>query len=538
MKLLGTVAITLFASAISFGQTLQDAIHKTDNERYTDALNEFNALVVKEPANGENYFYFGDYYLVKGELDSAKMMWAKGYSVDQISPMSVVGNGRVLWLKGDQAAAKAEFLKAQTLTKKNKIKNAEVNRGIAKIYIEAPNKNLDEAILLLEDAILKDPKNEDSYLLLGDALLEKTPDNGSPAIKNYNKVLDINPKSPRGIVRVAKLYQRARNYELANEKYKDAKKIDSTYAPAYRENAELNMQFKQANKAIENWRRYLELNNTIEARYRYATSMFIGKQHCEAITELNNLRQKGFSNLYTERMLAYSYLECTTETDAFKKGIEASDRFFAIAPKEKVTYLDYKNRGALLSKSGSDSLAIVEYENSSRLNETAAKELAGELAKLYSKAKKYDKAIESYNLKVTANKLSPAEEYDLGKCYYFGPKNYPLADSAFARVAKLSPTYAPAYWWRARTNLKMESTDPKAYLWLSKPFYDKVIEIVKPEDRATNTNKTMVMESAKYLGDYYVRSEAKDLEKAKTYWEIVIAIDPADAQAKAFLGLK
>lgn len=96
MKLLSTIALTIFTSAFSFGQTLQDAIHKTDNERYTDALNEFNNLIAKEPNNGENFFYFGDYYLLKGELDSAKLMWNKGYAVDQLSPMSVVGNGRVL----------------------------------------------------------------------------------------------------------------------------------------------------------------------------------------------------------------------------------------------------------------------------------------------------------------------------------------------------------------------------------------------------------------------------------------------------------
>ena len=53
MKLLSTIALTIFTSALSFGQTLQDAIHKTDNERYTDAFNEFNSLVAKEPNNGE-----------------------------------------------------------------------------------------------------------------------------------------------------------------------------------------------------------------------------------------------------------------------------------------------------------------------------------------------------------------------------------------------------------------------------------------------------------------------------------------------------
>jgi tetratricopeptide (TPR) repeat protein len=128
-------------------------------------------------------------------------------------------------------------------------------RAIAETYIDAEKQNLDEAILLLETAVKLDPKNEDGHLLLGDALLEKTPQNGSPAIKSYNKVLEINPKSPRGIVRVAKLYQRAQNFEEANKYYQQAKDIDATYAPAYRENAELNMIFKQSAKAIENWKK-------------------------------------------------------------------------------------------------------------------------------------------------------------------------------------------------------------------------------------------------------------------------------------------
>jgi hypothetical protein len=61
---------------------------------------------------------------------------------------------------------------------------------------------------------------------------------------------------------------------------------------------------------------------------------------------------------------------------------------------------------------------------------------------------------------------------------------------------------------------------------------------VKVEDRGTPSNKAMVMESSKYLGDYYVRSEAKDLVKAKMYWEIVLALDANDTQAKTFLGIK
>jgi hypothetical protein len=48
----------------------------------------------------------------------------------------------------------------------------------------------------------------------------------------------------------------------------------------------------------------------------------------------------------------------------------------------------------------------------------------------------------------------------------------------------------------------------------------------------------MVMESAKYCGDYYVNSTAKNTEKAKQYWQIVLDLDPTDVQAKAYLKQK
>ena len=74
--------------------------------------------------------------------------------------------------------------------------------------------------------------------------------------------------------------------------------------------------------------------------------------------------------------------------------------------------------------------------------------------------------------------------------------------------------------------------------WLAQVSYEKVLELVKPEERGSNSNKKMVMESAKYCGDYYVNSAAKNPEKAKQYWQIVLDLDPNDAQAKAFFKIK
>ena len=54
------VALALLVSSTSFGQTLKEAIQKTDNERFADADADFRKLIAAEPANGCYQFYFGE----------------------------------------------------------------------------------------------------------------------------------------------------------------------------------------------------------------------------------------------------------------------------------------------------------------------------------------------------------------------------------------------------------------------------------------------------------------------------------------------
>ena len=43
----------------------------------------------------------------------------------------------------------------------------------------------------------------------------------------------------------------------------------------------------------------------------------------------------------------------------------------------------------------------------------------------------------------------------------------------------------------------------------------------------------MMLEACRYLCDYYTKSTAKDLPKVKSFYDIILLIDPNDAQAKA-----
>lgn len=534
MKNYALILTSFVMSAYVGAQTLDAAIKKTDNERYDVAAGDFRALIAKEPTKVDNYFYSGENQLKRGELDSALLLWQKAASIDPVNPLGMIAGGKVLWYNGDTATGRKKFAEALKLTKN---KNAEIMRQMGATYLYAPMQNLDGAISILTEAVKVDAKNIDGFLLLGDALLEKTPENGTSAIKNYNKALELDAKNCRGIVRKAKLYQRAQNYEQANALYKEAQALDPTYAPAYRENAELNMRFDQFSKAIENWKKYLELNSTDESRYRFATALFSAKKYCEAIPELNTLQTNGFNNFYINRMLAYSLYECNPDNikENNERGLKASDAFFQTAPKAKVISLDYKYRALHQVKMGNDSLAILEYEQASVLDPEKKTEYAGEMAKMHMKAKRYDQVIANYLIKMDGKpeNLNSAEYFELGRAYYFGPKNYALADSAFAQVTKLVPDYASGYLWRGRANLKMDDKNAK---WMAQPHYEMYLSKLTPEEKVATSQKSLQIEAGKYLGDYYVNSLGKDYAKAKVYWKGVQDLDPLDKQAKAFFA--
>ena len=188
-----------------------------------------------------------------------------------------------------------------------------------------------------------------------------------------------------------------------------------------------------------------------------------------------------------------------------------------------------------VSQSRKDSLGILEWEKATQMNKEVFKELTGEIAKMYYKMKKYDKAIETFLARQGVVELTLQESFNLGQCYVYGPKNYKEADTVFAKVASMSPTYTPAYFFRARCNLKLDANNA---LWLAKPYYTKVLELVIGDERKKDSNKKMVIEAAKYIGGYYGASTEKDPTKVKEYFQIVYDLDPNDVQAKQVLGIK
>lgn len=530
----------LLVAALSFGtvvsaQTLQDALKKTDNERFDLARVDYQKLTQTEPTNVDYLFNFGNFYAKIGEKDSAIIYFKKAAAVNPENLLSQVSNAKAMYFAGDTAAANQEFC---NIIKKTKRKNPTVLFQIAETYATAPLKNLKLAEGYLRDVTKMDSKNFEAFILLGDVLLEQSTSNASAATEQYNNALAINPNSARVIVRKAKIYQRVQNYKLANDEYKKAQALEPNYAPAYRENAELNILFDQYQAAIECWEKYLKLNDSDEARYRYASSIFGAKQYCNVLPQLASLDKDGFTNLYTKRMKFYSLYECNEAKDSlrYKEALVEAEKFFATAPKNKIISSDYQYIGMIYEKLNNKNKAVENYYLAAKADTSKADEYLSDIAKIYSTDKNYPKLIEVYTVKMNdyPTKMNATDLYELGRAYYFGPKDFKQADTTFGKLVALSPGFPGGHFWQARARVQLDN-NPKARTFLAKQQYENFLTSLSTEDISSGVYKSYIIEANKYLGDYYVNSAEKNKEKADTAWNKVFELDPNDGQAKAYL---
>ncbi len=513
-------------SSFTYSQSLQSAKLKTASERYDEATNEYLSLIKNDPQNLDNYFFLAENYLLSEKMDSAAYYWEKASTLDEKNPLSLVAKGKALWVQGDKAGATTAFDEALKMTKR---KNAEVFRQIGSFLTNAPQKDLDKAIAYLKTATELDPKSVDGFVFLGDAILEKDPKNATDAIREYNNAENIE-QSPRIIVRKAQLYQRGRNYKLADELYVQAQTLDAKYAPAYKAHAELQAMFAKYDLAIANWEKYLNLNDNNYARYKYAGALYNAERYCDALKEVNALQAKNYTSIYIDRIVIYSNYECLEgsadkmNTAKFEAGLKMSQDFIAkYSAKNEVVGLDYKYQAMYLSKVGKTQEAIEMFYKAAE-DTAIAKDVLSGLAKTFTKEEKYTDALKAYSkiIDKDSSNLSLADYFELGRVYFLA-KDYVNSDKANAYVLKLSPTYSFSFFWRARAHVYMD-LEQTTKTWSAKPFYEGFLTNTSEEEQARY--KTMTLEAYRYLGDFYEQSPAKNAEQAKEIWTKAMALDP------------
>jgi tetratricopeptide (TPR) repeat protein len=538
-----SLGLVMMGGTASFAQSLADAKKAIDAEQYQKASSMLKTLVNSQASKGENYFSLGEVYLHTDDIDSARAVFTKGITAEPKYALNYVGLGHADLKSNNAASAKTNFDKALSFGAKDYL----TYLAIGKAYLDQKTPDYAAALPNLQKADELDAKDKDpeTFVALGDyyALQKKN----SEAYNIYLRATDINPALYRVNVQIGKMYKEAYAFPEAEAQLKKAIAGDPNYGPAYRELAELYLQWsyqdpkngdaKRAD-ALTNMKKYLDLTDkSFESRLRYAQFLVYAGDFATLSNEVATLNAPDANNPKTFvviRMRGYSAIE----NKNYPQGVQFMNELFARKQDTaRILGSDYLYLGKALQGTGNDSLAVINITKGVELDTTKVEDLA-EIGKKYYAAKNWDKAIPVFKKAISLNSKNP----NMAMNYYYlalaeyvksGAKDRAMlveSDSALAKVITLAPEYDPAFLYRARINKFIDVIDnPETQKGLAVPFYERYITLLtvtKPEKAAAHVKD--LADSYNYLGFYY---SGVDKEKAKEYFNKTLAIDPANAYA-------
>lgn len=547
LKKTGLLILFLLVCAITAemkAQDLKSAIRLMRSEQFIAASSAYKALIAQNPADGEIYYYYGENFIneyfsdttntsLKEASDSARLVFQMGIQKDAANPLNLVGMGEVALLNKDMKSAQDYFAKALALlpSKANKgivmdpSKHANVLIRMANGYVRAAVKDTATIFPLLRTAEKLDPKNYELFIVKGDAYIFLLND-GSNAIANYSIAQSLNPQSPFAKLRTGQLWMRAKQYKSAIMFYDEAIKIDSNFAPAYRERGFILAKANRNDEAKKDFAKFLKLSaGNTAARIQYVNVLFDLQDYKEAVNQLTEVYKTDSTKTDLNRGLAYAYYEI----GQYDKALYFMRKFFTLEKPDKIRPADYVYYGRILAKNKLDEQAAEKLMKGYELDSTKT-ELLSEAALCLTKVKKYDKAIEAYQRKIVSKKAAPMDYYNLGKVYY-NIKAFELADTNLAIFNQLQPDHIAGFVWRARTKSNIDSTSK---LGLAKPIYE--IIIAKTQVDTAKYSKERI-ESFYYLAYYnflqYAQTKNKEYAvQAIVFSNKVLAIDPKDEKAE------
>lgn len=515
------LSLLTLTSTFASAQSLKEAIRLNENEQQEAAAAMYEQLIAKEPANGTYYYYYGENWIDAEQPEKAAQVFARGREKDPANQLNLIGQAELKLQSGDLNAGKAIIEQA---VKAAGPKNALVLMEAGEALMHYPKaQDLMTAQTYLDMAVKLDPKNPEVYNLQGDLYSELN--NGTQAASNYNKALELDKTQVKALLHKGQLYKRSTNYDGAIEEFNNAIKIDPNFAPAYRERGEAYFKKRELEKAKENYKQYLELSkNNTGARLRYSYFLYETEDFKSAQSELNLITRVDSGSVGMMRVMAYVAFE-NNLLDTSRKCIEKVFEITSADTNRRISK-DYACYGKILAKTGNDSLGTI-YLQRAITSDPRNGELYDELAKMATKAKNYDVAVQAYRDKL-ANipKISSADYFTFGRSLY-SAKLFTEADSVFTKVTTMSPNWPNGYLYRGRTNSQIDTLFESMS---AVPHYTKYIELVTADSaNALKYNKELI-EAYSYIGVIKLRKE-KDYKGSLEYWNKVLAIDPKQQQA-------
>jgi tetratricopeptide (TPR) repeat protein len=504
-------ALVFFSAS---AQTTEEGIRAIDYENYATAKRIFMQLTRLQPTEAKNFYYLGITYNLLSKADSARIAYNAGSQADPKFINNWIGLGRTYLDQSNAAKANEYFDKAKSLTSQ---KDVNLYILLADAYTNSSHPDCQQSLNLLTKAIEYTNKNADVYWELGNA--DECLNKGGDAVSAYERAAELNPAMAKALTRVGVIWRLARNYNQSLTSFQKAIAADPKFPPAYREMAELYFYTGQFDKAKETYQKYLDMADKDDyTQFRYAQYLFLTKDYQGAMTILNGLKSK-IDDPIIYRLLAYS----SYELGNYPEGLDYMNTFFSKIDSSKLLSSDYEYYGKLLSKTGQDSLAVINYEKAIAQDSTKFT-LYNDLGALRFQEKRYHEAAEAYRRKVEASeKEATLQDYfNEGKSYYFS-KEFLQSDSAFAQMTVLNKQWPIGYFWRARVMTNLDN--PDSAKGLAAPYYQAVIEKAMVD---TGKYKKELMEAYKYLGD--INALKENYGASLYYYGKYMALEPTNTE--------
>lgn len=530
-------SITFLAAGLLFvsglkAQTIQEGMTHLYADRFKSAVAVFEKLLATNPNNIEAIYWLGQTYFDMDDNAKARQLYEKAQANNGSAPLILVGLGHADLHDNKPSDARQKFESAITAaTGKKGIVDQAVLTAIGRANIDAKAGDPAYAVQKLEAAADKGEKNTETLLQLGNAYRKANPgQGGGQAFETYKKALQVNPAFAVANLRLAKLFESQKNWELVLQYLNDAIRSDAKYSPAYYELFYYYFFRLKFIEAEEQLGKYMASTDTEPQHdFLYAQLCWAKKDFGCAITKAETviaaMGDKTKPKVY--KLLA----DANFQKGDYPNARKYSDKYFMREKKEDIISLDYKLLADILAKTGGTSDEILStYLKGAALDTLLTgkvdflKQGADALKTMGDRNKEGDIRMEIIKLKSTP---SQRDFFDAGFAYYQG-KDYEKSKGLYTIYSQRWPD--ETFGWQMLFQIgRLEDTTMEK--GIAVPYAVKYLEVLEKD---TAKNKKNILSTAGYLAQYNANI-IKDKIKAVEYFKKMLVLDPTNPDIPKYI---
>lgn len=514
-------------------QSIQEGLGHLYADRFKSAESTFKKMLAVNPNLIDAIYWLGQTYLDMDNNALARETYERGLQSNGNAPLLLVGMGHVELLENKTNEARQRFETAITISKSKKGDDPVILNAIGRANVDAKTGDLAYAIQKLEMAAQRDPKNADIFLNLGNAYRKANPgQGGGQAYTNYKKAIDLDPNLVYAYIRIAKLFETQRNWELVLQNLNAAIAKDPNFSLALYELFYYYFYRAEYDQATNYFNKYIATRaqeDQTEHDYLQSQLCWARKDYDCAITKAKSVEATMGTKVKPKvlKQLAYSYLGKSDFTTA-KKYV---DDYFA-REKDEFVPADYLLKGEIYSGVGvpceelySVFLAGANADTVLQSKMEYVQKAADYFKTKNCKKQEADMRMVWYKLDPTPN---PAYFVSFG-ILYLQANELLKADSLFGAYNKAFPDSIYGYDWRGRVSYMIDTTmSVEPHITNLVQSYVRTLEIAENnKDRF----KAQGARAALTLAGYF-NNIRKNRDSALVYANRGLAVDAENAQLK------